>query len=781
MGVDREVRRRIQVRGLVQGIGYRPYIYGLARRHGLTGKVWNESSGVFIEIQGLSTAVDAFQVALLNESPSLAVIQAFSYQQLPVCDDSAFTIVESHDSIDGSTPVSPDLAICDDCLRELFDPKDRRFDYPFLNCTQCGPRYTILRELPYDRSRTTMAGFEMCAECLAEYNDPTNRRFHAQPNACPKCGPQVWLVPAEHVSEALKGPDSPEGWVQSSEAIREAQEAIREGGIVAVKGLGGFHLACDAISDAAVQRLRERKGRSNKPFAVMARSIKAIRLYANVSDEEERILCGRERPIVLLSKKKECSLSVSVAPGNDYVGFMLPYSPLHHLLIENEVLVMTSGNRADEPIARDNAEAFTRLAFIADCFLVHNRPIHVVCDDSVVRVFGGHEAPIRRSRGYTPLPVTWPIPGEGPTVLAVGGELKATFSLLKPPYAYVGPHIGDMSNLETLQAFERAADHFEGLFRARPEVLVHDLHPGYASTGWAKRRSAEREIPTLGVQHHHAHAASVMVENGLDGSKPVIAVVFDGTGYGTDGAIWGGEFLVADYREFKRVAHLKYVPLPGGDVAVKRPYRVALAHLWAAGIDWDDDLPCVAACPIEERQILRRQLETGLNSVPTSSMGRLFDAVASLIGVRHVVSYEAQAAIEMESICDDESGPGQSTFDVSNAVRTFLIDPAPLLRRLIAGHRHGETRESLARRFHQSVAEIICQVCSVIRIRNGIDVVALTGGVFQNVTLQRLAAEILRKDGFQVLTHRVVPANDGGLSLGQAAIGWVRHRDSTGV
>ncbi len=783
MGSDDDipVRRRIQVRGLVQGIGYRPYVHAMARRFGLSGRVWNDSTGVFIEIQGRAGSILDFQGALLTEPPPLAVIQVVSYQELAICEESEFTIVESHDRRGGSTPVSPDLATCVDCLRELFDPSDRRFRYPFLNCTQCGPRYTILRELPYDRPNTTMAGFAMCADCLVEYDDPLNRRFHAQPNACPACGPKVWLVPSERASEALDLPDSAAGWVQGEDGIRAAKEALSAGKIVAVKGLGGFHLACDASSDAAVTRLRERKGRAGKPFAVMFADMLSLRCHADVSGEEERILSGKERPIVLLSKVPRSKLPESVAPANAYVGVMLPYTPLHHLLLEDGPLVMTSGNRSEEPIARDNSEAFSRLSFIADYFLVHDRPIHVVCDDSVVRVFENQEAPIRRSRGYAPFPVVWPIPGDGPTVLAVGGELKATFCLVKPPYAYVGPHIGDMGNLETLQAFERAADHFEGLFRAKSDVLVHDMHPGYASTAWAEARSAATGAPTLAVQHHHAHAASIMAENGLDGSSPVIAVIFDGTGYGTDGAIWGGEFLIADYRDFKRVAHLSYISLPGGDAAVKRPYRVALAHLWAAGIAWDEDLPCVAACPFEERKILLRQFETGLNCVPTSSMGRLFDAVASLIGVRHEVSYEAQAAIEMESICSPSHEFVTGDFQIDIAGDTITIDPVPVLRRLIEGLRRGESRQVLAMRFHRFVSTLIVRVCNIVRSRTSLDVVVLSGGVFQNLRLLDLSVEHLREQGFRVLTHRIVPPNDGGLALGQAAIGWVKHRDATRV
>jgi hydrogenase maturation protein HypF len=490
--------------------------------------------------------------------------------------------------------------------------------------------------------------------------------------------------------------------------------------------------------------------------------------------EEEALLTGRERPIVLLARRERIEaarpLAEGVAPGNAFVGFMLPYAPLHHLLVENaSPLVMTSGNRSDEPIARDNAEALERLATLADAFLLHDRPIHVVCDDSVVRVFEGHEAPVRRSRGYAPFPVAWPL--AGPPLLAAGAELKATFCLTRPPYAYVSQHIGDMGNLETLAAFERAVVHFLALYRVEPSLVACDLHPDYLSTRWAERFAGGLGLPLERIQHHHAHAASVMVDHGLDGSRPVIGVILDGTGYGTDGAIWGGEVLLADYRGFQRRAYLKYVPLPGGDAAIKRPYRAALAHLWAAGIAWSHDLPCVAACGDPERRVLHQQLERDLHCVPTSSMGRLFDAVAALLGVRQTVDYEAQAAIEMESLSEDQPPAGR--FELTDG-DPILIDPAPVLGWLCDGLRRGVPSSLLAGAFHRAVAEMIAEVSRRIRERTGITTVALSGGVFQNMRLQRLAVERLQGDGFEVLTHRRVPANDGGLALGQAAIAAAR-------
>jgi hydrogenase maturation protein HypF len=770
------IRRRILVRGVVQGIGFRPYVYGLAQRFGVTGLVGNESSGVFIEIQGSLEVVDAFQNALVDAQHPLAVIDAILAEDLAPIDERGFEIVASRQDA-RSTPVMADIATCDACIRELFDPADRRYRYPFLNCTNCGPRFTILRDLPYDRPQTTMSVFPMCAACEAEYHDPANRRFHAQPNACPVCGPRLWFVLAARAAEAADRPTDPDGWPQGDQALALAQAVLSDGGIVAVKGLGGFHLACDATNELAVARLRERKGRVDKPFALMIATLELALTYAEIDEDEQGLLLGRARPIVLLRRRVERTdsrpLAAAVAPGNSFLGIMLPYTPLHHLLVGDRPLVMTSGNLGDEPIARDNAEALHRLAPLADALLVHNREIHVVCDDSVVRVFQGHDTPVRRSRGYAPFPVRWPA-GEGPIVLAAGGELKATACLAKPPYAYLSQHIGDMGNLETLAAFERAQEHLRLLFRAEPAVVACDTHPGYLSVAWARRFAEERSLPLLPVQHHHAHVASLMMEHGLDGSNPVVGIIFDGTGHGPDQAIWGGEVLLADYRGFRRLAHLKYVPLPGGDAAIRRPHRVALAHLWAAGLPWADDLPCVAACPASERRVLRRQLERGSQCVPTSSMGRLFDGVSALIGVRQAVSYEAQAAIEMESLCrgEDESPKIPFGWDIEDDKEMLVFSPSPILRQIVSERSRGTRQRDLAYSFHLAVADIIVELARRARAQTSIATVALSGGVFQNILLSRLAVERLRTNGFDVLVHRKVPANDGGLALGQAAVAW---------
>ncbi len=739
------LRRTLTVTGVVQGVGFRPFVHGLATGLGLGGIVGNDSGSVFIEVEGPPPAVDEFTRRLRDEAPPLAAIETVTSADVAAAGDQSFRIVPSRVRAGANTLISPDVATCDACLAELFDPTDRRFRYPFTNCTDCGPRFTIIRDVPYDRPLTTMAGFTMCPRCQAEYENPTDRRFHAQPNACPDCGPRIWL---ERDGEQVPG-----------DPVTETRALLDGGAVVAVKGLGGFHLAADAGNDEALGTLRERKGRVDKPFAVMVSDLAAARTVAVVDGAEAALLEGRERPIVLLRKRAGSPLSALVAPGNDYVGIMLPYTPLHHLLLaEGAPLVMTSGNLSEEPIAIDNAEARTRLGGLADAFLLHDRPIHVACDDSVVRHFAGRELPVRRSRGYAPFPVRLPV--EVPPTLAVGGELKATFCLAAGRHAFMSQHIGDMENLETLAAFERAVEHFRALFRIEPEVFVSDRHPGYLSTRWAEQHRGDRRW--VQVQHHHAHIASAMAENGVD--EPVIGFAFDGTGYGDDGAIWGGEILVGGFDRSERAGHLGYVPLPGGDAAIRRPYRTALAHLWAAGAPWDETLPAVAACPPEERRVLQRQLERAINTIPTSSAGRLFDAVASLAGTRHSVSYEAQAAMELEALDGGDGG----RYPLAMA-EDGTIDPGPLIRAVAADVTAGVGQATVSERFHESMARLLVESAQRIRNRTGLDTVALSGGVFQNVRLLGRASELLRDSGFRVLTHRLVPPNDGGLALGQVA------------
>jgi hydrogenase maturation protein HypF len=761
---DTPIRRRLRVRGVVQGVGFRPFVYSVAHENGLAGFVGNDSRGVFIEVEGPPQAIARLVERLHTSPPPLAAIESIEARDLPLRGERDFVIVESVTETGRATPVSPDISICDDCLKELFDVDDRRYHYPFINCTNCGPRFTIIRGLPYDRPQTTMSRFRMCADCETEYHDPANRRFHAQPNACPVCGPRVWFSKAAASRPGAK--DSTET------ALKEARSALADGRVVAVKGIGGFHLACDARSDVALETLRTRKGRVEKPFAVMARDLDVVRGFAKVNEEEAKLLTSRERPILLLRaiEPPSTALSNEVAPGNRYIGVMLPYSPLHYLLLDETPLVMTSANRSEEPIVKGNDEAAERLSDLADFFLLHDRDIEVACDDSVVRVFQGHELPVRRSRGYAPFPI--PDPLKGPAVLAVGGELKSTFCLTRDGTAYLSQHLGDMENLETLTAFERGFRHLRELFVVTPQAVICDLHPGYISTLWARRYAQENEVPLMAVQHHHAHVASLMAEAGLGADSRVLGFAFDGTGYGTDGAIWGGEVLESGYRDFTRLGHLRYVALPGGDAAIRKPYRAALAMLWACELPWDGKLACVAECDTREQALLQRQLERGLNSVSTSSMGRLFDAIASIAGVRQVVSYEAQAAIELECLAKPDDGEPYH-FNIETG-ETLVLDPHPVLARVVEDALSGVETGRMATRLHRGLAEAIVRLAELASERTGLHRVALTGGVFQNVLLLTLATEGLRENGFEVLTHRWVPPNDGGLALGQAMVGIAR-------
>ncbi len=754
----------LHVSGVVQGVGFRPFVYGLARRYDLAGWVRNSSSGVDIALDGPAAALAAFSHALTAELPPLARIDRLDTAERPPDGFTRFDILESRPEPGAFQPISPDVAVCPDCLRELFDPADRRYRYPFINCTNCGPRYTIIRDIPYDRPLTTMAGFPLCATCAAEYGDPLDRRFHAQPVACPVCGPHLWLESAG----ADNGP-------REEAALQAARRLLQEGRIVAIKGLGGFHLACDATDPAVVADLRRRKLRVDKPFAVMLPDVAAARRHCFVTPAEEKLLGSTARPIVLLARRPDSSIAHEVAPGQNHVGVMLPYTPLHHLLLEQTdgfpaALVMTSGNLSEEPIAYRNDEARERLAGLADALLLHDRDIHTRCDDSVLRVLdrpgGAMPLPLRRSRGYAPFPVR--LPWASPPLLATGGELKNTFCLVRDDYAFLSHHIGDMENYETLCSFESGVDHMARLFRVQPEGIACDLHPDYMASRYARERAAREGLPLVEVQHHHAHIAAGMAEHGLSGERPVIGVAFDGTGYGDDGAIWGGEFLIADYAGYERAAHLRYAPLPGGDRAVREPWRVALAHLAAAGLPWDDDLPPVAharALGDERLGALRGQIDRGVNAPLTSSMGRLFDAAAALAGVRQTVNYEAQAAIEFEAMVDStEDGYHELGYAKG------IIDLAPAWAAFLADRRAGIATGRIAARFHNGVARMVRDVCADLRDSHGLNEVVLSGGVWQNVTLLRRALELLAAAGFTVYTHRLVPANDGGLALGQAAV-----------
>jgi hydrogenase maturation protein HypF len=739
---------------------------------GLTGWVLNDSSGVTIEVQGEPSRVAEFQNGLGESLPPLAAIDSTHSIEIAPDDETRFVIRQSENTLAASSPISADLSICDDCLSEMLDQRDRRFGYPFINCTNCGPRFTIVEGMPYDRAMTTMKSFFMCRQCQREYDDPSNRRFHAQPNACAKCGPEVWFAEPPLDGRPTELPRATDS--VGVKAIDGFSSAIRAGKIVAVKGIGGFHLVVDATDRVIVDRLRERKGRIEKPFSIMVADVNQVESFAVVDEDERRLLESRERPIVLLRKRETSvfdEMLQAVAPGNQFVGVMLPYSPLHHLLIRRlSPLVMTSGNLSDEPIARTNIEAVARLRSIADCFLFHSRGINVVCDDSVVRCVDQAVLPIRRSRGYAPLPVM--LNEAGPSVLAVGGEIKSTFCVTKDEYAYTSQHIGDVENLETLTALKRNVEHFLRLFRVEVKAIAADLHPEYLSSQWAKELAGSMGVPLIGVQHHGAHAASLRAEHAIPADQPMIACCFDGTGYGTDGAIWGGEFMIAGSRSFDRVANLKYFRLPGGDASIKRPFRTALALLDAYQLPWDERLPCVAVCSSHERNVLKQQLTRNLNCVQTSSAGRLFDGVASMIGIRHQVTYEAQAAIELESLASqavDEVDPATYRF---NAVTAASIEIAcgNLLAKICRDVVNGVDRRRIAAQFHHSVAAMVADVCVAAREKSGINTAGLTGGVFQNVLLLKLVQNRLRHFDFDVLTHSIVPPNDGGIALGQAII-----------
>ena len=753
---------RIHISGVVQGVGFRPFVYGQALDHDLSGWVRNTSAGVDIQVEGESAQVEAFLTTLQEEPPPLASIHSYENADCPLEGFKTFEILASEAREGDFIPISPDVSLCDDCRKELFDPDDRRYRYPFINCTNCGPRFTIITDIPYDRPFTTMEDFEMCVDCNAEYHDPLDRRFHAQPVACPACGPQVWIeVSGEKVAER-------EG------AVNMARQLLQEGKIVAIKGLGGFHLACDATNATAVQTLRQRKLRVDKPFAIMVHSLEAARVQAKLTEDEESLLVRRERPIVLTDRRASSSIDPMVAPGQNRLGLMLPYTPIHELLLVREdgypeALVMTSGNISEEPIAIDNQEALDRLDPLADAFLLHDRDIRTRCDDSVVTSFEQDIYPLRRSRGYAPYPVE--LPWEGKSILAGGPELKNTFCLTRGANAFISHHIGDLENYETLASFEDGVAHFERLFRIQPELLAYDLHPNYLSTRYIRDRAERESLPAIGIQHHHAHIAACMAENGLPLESQVIGLSFDGTGYGEDGAIWGGEVLVGGYAEVERVAHLRYVPLPGGDAAIRAPWRTALAWLWQAEVEWNENLPPVAGSSDEQRQILLGQLEQGLNAPPTSSMGRLFDAFAALIGVRQQVNYEAQAAMELEALVD-KSEKGAYPISIDGE----LIDPAKMFRAVVTDEQAGTPVGVMAARFHNTIAMIAVDVCDRLRVEHGLVDVVLSGGVWQNMVLLEKSVTMLREKGYTVWVHRRVPANDGGISLGQAAVVGVREQ-----
>jgi hydrogenase maturation protein HypF len=743
-------RRRIRARvvGTVQGVGFRPYVYRLAGELELAGWVLNDARGVLVEVEGGTDRVTQFLTRLIREAPPLAVIERVESGEVALAGETGFSIRESPRGEEAEAPVTPDSATCEDCLRELFDADDRRHRYPFINCTNCGPRFTIVRGIPYDRPYTTMAGFTMCAACQAEYDDPGDRRFHAQPNACPVCGPSVALV-----GQA------------SGDAMREAAAALRAGAILAVKGIGGYHLACRADDERAVAALRGRKHREDKPFALMCRTAEDAAALVALGPSERELLQSVERPIVLAPRQPDAPVAASVAPGAPELGVMLAYSPLHHLLLADAgcTLVMTSGNVSDEPIAFGDEDARVRLSPIADLLLTHDRPIETRTDDSVVRVAGGHRMVLRRARGY--VPAALPLPGGAARpLLACGAELKNTFCVAKGERAWVSHHIGDLENYETLRSFTEGVDHFERLFAVTPEVVAHDLHPEYLSTKYALERDG---VELIGVQHHHAHLAACLAEHRVEGVA--VGAIYDGTGYGTDGTVWGGELLAGDVAECRRVGSLRAVPLPGGARAIREPWRMALSWLAASGIGSGPPAGLAALVDADRWELVERMRESGLRSPPTSSIGRLFDAVAALCGIRAEVNYEGQAAIELEAACDPlERGAYEMALD------GVELDARPLIRSVVAELAAGVAVPVIASRFHRAVARATVEGCARAAGDAETELVVLSGGVFQNRRLLEETVAGLAAAGLRALVPERLPPGDGGISYGQAAVAAMR-------
>lgn len=756
------VRRLIHVSGLVQGVGFRPFVYRLASTLELSGSVKNTASGVVIEVQGDIDSVEEFLVRLYSETPALAQIHHIALEELDCVEEEEFRITESRKGEPVRTLISPDVAVCDDCVREMFDPQDRRFCYPFINCTNCGPRFTIVRSIPYDRPHTSMASFPMCAACQAEYDDPHSRRFHAQPNACPECGPSLefWnreaLVPSE------------------SDPIGAAIGLLRSGQIGAIKGLGGFHLAADALNETAIRTLRERKHRVEKPFAVMVSDIATAEELCEVNEGERKALLSLQRPIVLLRKKKQCIIPEQVAPEIHEIGIFLPYTPIHHLLFRRggfKALVMTSGNAREEPIAIGNDEAYERLRELADFFLVHDRDILLRCDDSVLRVTGHEIQQIRRSRGFVPVPVL--LHKETPGILAVGGELKNAICLARGNQAFLSQHIGDLENLAGYEFFQEASQHLQKILEIDPKIIAYDLHPGYLSTKWALQQKGRTLV---GVQHHHAHIASCMAENHLDGT--VIGLALDGTGYGTDGHIWGGEVLVADYDKFVRAAHLEYVAMPGGETAIVEPWRMAVSNLKRSlGLDFRGmNLPFLENVDPKKIALALRMIERRVNAPLTSSCGRLFDAVASIAGIRQEVNYEGQAAIELEMAAEDYRSEDLYPFEITSADGGFVIEPSAMFRALVDDVLASTPAGIVSLRFHNGLVAVLARGAHLVRERTGLHRVCASGGTFNNKLLLRKLTALLEADGFEVFSQRQVPCGDGGLCLGQAMIAAHRCR-----
>ncbi len=747
------IARRLEVDGIVQGVGFRPFVYQLAKRHSINGEVANTSSGVFIHIEGPDENIESFCDDLTHKSPPLSRITKLSIHQEKIKSYNTFSIAKSIDNAGMATLISPDVSICEDCLHELFNPDDRRYKYPFINCTNCGPRYTIIDNIPYDRPNTSMKHFKMCKQCQDEYDNPENRRFHAQPNACDVCGPHVTLY------------DNTRAIISAGDPIKKTAEFLKQGHIVAIKGLGGAHLAVDAENHDAVLRLRARKHREEKPLALMSYSINDIRRYAVVDPEDESLLLSHQRPIVILKKRDANSISEQVSPGNRYFGTMLPYTPIHYLLLRCGLtaLVMTSGNMSEEPIAIDNEDAFDRLSEIADFFLMHNRDIYLRSDDSIVRNTAGSIRFIRRSRGYVPTPVF--LKHTVPQVLSCGAELKNTVCLTKNNMAFLSQHIGDLENASAYNFFCETIEHMKRILNIKPELLAHDLHPGYLSSRYAMEQS---DIETLPVQHHHAHIVSCMAENLVDG--PVIGLSFDGTGYGPDGSIWGGEILVADKKEYTRRAQISDVLMPGSAAAIREPWRMAISYLYDAfGDSYQDlNLPVLKEIDAKNVNIIIEMMLKGVNSPRTSSLGRLFDGVAGILGIRQTVCYEGQAAMELEMVAEEKT---DEVYDYEwTSGERYKVLPKPIISGIVNDMENGVSISRISAKFHMTIIRMFSNLCKHIRTETGLNRVALSGGVFQNSIILTGIIRLLKEQNFQVFTHHLVPTNDGGISLGQAVI-----------
>ena len=750
------VSKIIHIKGTVQGVGFRPFVYSMAKKYNIGGWVRNSSAGVEIRANGTPKEMRDFITEVKTKPPPLAKIDEFLVSDNNSTCSKDFTILPSQTIPGEFIPISPDVSICSDCQQELFDPGNHRYRYPFINCTNCGPRLTIIKKIPYDRPNTTMAEFAMCDRCQAEYKNPQNRRFHAQPVACHDCGPQVWFESPTSVPE------------KGENGIQKARQYLKEGKIIAIKGLGGFHLACDALNRDAVLKLRQRKKRSDKPFAVMVFGIEFVEKYCLINNAEKILIESIERPIVILPRKKGVYIPEQIAPGIKTLGVMLAYTPLHFLLLEPEsdypdIFIMTSGNISDEPIAHTNESAKETLGSIADGFLFHNRDINTRIDDSVLAEYNGQKYFYRRSRGYAPNAIT--LPNRSLEILAVGGELKNTFCLTKEKYAFISHHIGDLKNMETYQAFTEGIANYQHMFNTKPQFIACDLHPEYLSTKYAYRYTEENNIPLLQVQHHHAHLTACLADNEWDSDENVIGICLDGTGYGMDKQIWGGEILIGGYQILQRKYHLEYMPLPGGDSAILHPNRIAAAYLWKLGLPWDDHISAIKSLTHEEKSVIKRQLESHINTPNTSSMGRLFDAVASLIGLRHTINYEAQAAIELEQITEP-SITDAYTFEISDDI----INLNSVISNILIDINHAIHSVIIATKFHNAIANLILVLCKQIENENNLHHVALSGGVWQNQYLLQKTYQILTEEGFSVLIHHNIPPNDGGISLGQAVI-----------